>query len=131
MVGRKQHGGKLATTFEASIVEIAVDPLRENIVAVACADGSTQLWDSCGNWCGKLTTNDAIGLPRLALSQFCLRIAVDPKQFGMLLAGHVGGSWLVWDDNRQKLWCKPQMAGTAERSPIVIWLGTLLEQLAC
>ena len=28
----------------------------------------------------------------------------------MLLVGHLDGSWIMWDDNDRKQWCKPQYA---------------------
>jgi WD40 repeat protein len=44
----------------------------------------------------------------------------NPKQVGMLLGGHIDGSWVVWDDEKREMWCKPQMAtGAAEKSRIM------------
>ena len=42
----------------------------------------------------------------------------NPKQVGMLLVGHLDGSWIMWDDNDRKQWCKPQYAtGEAAKVP--------------
>ena len=96
----------------STVVDLAVDPLREGTVAVACADGVSHIWDAAGT-----STREVFGRRSRSVAA---GLRWNPKQGGMLLSGNVDGSWVVWDDDKRKLWCKPQMAsGVAQKSRVV------------